>query len=121
MKHIAITAIVCCGLGMAGCAAQYDAPAIPISHASNATHSTVAQEWRPRARRAARVRKTAQMHKARAEHANRELQADSTGTIGSAPASNLKPYSPEWWAQERAREAREDERLRRVMQICRAC
>jgi len=37
-------------------------------------------------------------------------------TVGST--SGPVEYSPEWWAQERAREARENERLKRVMRIC---
>jgi len=43
-------------------------------------------------------------------------------TVGSTAAvSGLRPYSPEWWARERAREKQDGDRLGRVMQICRGC
>jgi hypothetical protein len=80
-------------------------------------------EWptQSAATRHPRVRNTAQVRRAATVPAKRESQRDDTvGTIGAAAASP-EPYSPEWWAQERAREEREDERLRRVMRICQAC
>jgi hypothetical protein len=41
---------------------------------------------------------------------------DSTTAVASDP-DYVKPYSPEWWARERA----EMERLRHRSQICRGC
>jgi len=63
---------------------------------------------------------------ARARKAQASVRAskppESTTTVGSAaPATTLRPYSPEWWEVERAREKSENERLKRVMQICRGC
>lgn len=47
-------------------------------------------------------------------------QAETTATVGStSAAAEPKPYSPEWFAREREREAREDARIRRAIQICR--
>ena len=47
-------------------------------------------------------------------------RVETTATVGStSPAAEPRPYSPEWFAREREREAREDERVRRAIQICR--
>jgi hypothetical protein len=117
MKYVTMAAIVCCGFGMAGCATSPNASAPASSHMSAATSSNVATA------RHRRTRKTVQARKPRAEQqaAKQASQDDPVGTIGSGSTANLRPYSPEWWAQERAREARDEERLRRVMKICRAC
>jgi hypothetical protein len=50
-------------------------------------------------------------------HANLDMYEKAP----SAAATQPKMYSPEWWAQERAREVREQERLSRDMRICRGC
>jgi hypothetical protein len=49
-----------------------------------------------------------------------ESASELTGTVGAA-TDQPKMYSPEWWARERAREQREQERLSRAMRICRGC
>jgi hypothetical protein len=55
----------------------------------------------------------------RARQAKPARAADDPVTTGSAPA--VRPHSPEWSEQERAREQQESERLKRAMQICRGC
>jgi hypothetical protein len=55
----------------------------------------------------------------RARVAQPARTADDVTTTGSAYA--VRPHSPEWWEQERAREKRDNERLERAMQICRGC
>jgi hypothetical protein len=117
MKHITAAAIVCCGFGIAGCATSPNAWAPTSSHESAATSSNVATARQPRARKAAQARKP----RAEQQAAKQAPQDDPVGTIGSGSTTSPRPYSPEWWAQERAREARDEERLRRVMKICRAC
>lgn len=47
-------------------------------------------------------------------HSNAEALLSEHDT---APAA----YSPEWWEKEQAREAAEDQRLKRAMSICRSC
>jgi hypothetical protein len=117
MKHITLAAIVCCGFSMAGCTTSQNPWTPASSQVSAATPSNVATA------RHRRTRKTVQARKPPAEQqaAKQAPQDDPVGTIGSGSTANLRPYSPEWWAQERAREARDEERLRRVMKICRAC
>jgi hypothetical protein len=118
MKHITMAAIVCCGFAMAGCATSPNASAPASSQVSAAPPSNVATARHSRARKTARVRKPP----AEQQAAKQAPQDEPVGTIGSgSTASPPRPYSPEWWAQERAREARDEERLRRVMKICRAC
>jgi hypothetical protein len=63
---------------------------------------------------------------ARARQAKRTVSAsqppETNETVGSAaPATAPKLYSPEWWTAERAREQRENERIKRAIQICHAC
>ena len=96
------TAIVAfCALALGGCATDQGRP--PSNHAYLDMYD------RPPAR-------------ARKAKATVSKPPEPTATtVGSAPVTTLKPYSPEWWAEERAREARENERLKRVMQICRGC
>jgi hypothetical protein len=55
----------------------------------------------------------------RSRQAKPASTADDLTTTGSAPA--VRPGSPEWLEQERAREQQESERLARSMQICRGC
>jgi hypothetical protein len=55
----------------------------------------------------------------RSRQAKPARPADELVTTGSAPA--VRPGSPEWSEQERAREKEESERLARTMQICRGC
>lgn len=55
----------------------------------------------------------------RSRQAKPARSADDHVTTGSASA--VRPGSPEWLEQERAREKQESERLARVMQICRGC
>jgi hypothetical protein len=45
-----------------------------------------------------------------------QSKPDEPTTVGSA--SGPAEYSPEWWAAERERDRLENERLKRVMQIC---
>lgn len=92
-----------CALALGGCATDQGRP--PSNHAYLDMYD------RPPAR----------ARKAKATTAPASKPPAPTATVGSAPVSTLKPYSPEWWAAERAREARENERLKRVMQICRGC
>lgn len=67
-------------------------------------------------------RPPARARKAKATAVPARKPPEPAATVGSAaPVATLKPYSPEWWKAERAREARENERLKRVMQICRGC
>jgi hypothetical protein len=101
----AITAIFLafCALALGGCGSSQGRP--PSDHA----YLDMYDRPPPRARKAqaaARISKP----------------PESTATVGSAaPATTLRPYSPEWWEAERAREKSENERLKRVMQICRGC
>jgi hypothetical protein len=55
----------------------------------------------------------------RSRQAKPARPADEVTTTGSTPA--VRPHSPEWLEQERAREKQESERLARSMQICRGC
>jgi hypothetical protein len=55
----------------------------------------------------------------RSRQAKPARPADDVTTTGSTPA--VRPHSPEWLEQERAREKQESERLKRAMQICRGC
>jgi len=55
---------------------------------------------------------------ARARKPLRSRTIEATATISSAPtAPELPLNSPEWWAAEK----REDERIHRLMTICRGC
>jgi hypothetical protein len=47
-------------------------------------------------------------------HSNAEALASEQGTAPTA-------YSPEWWEKEQAREAAEEQKLKRTMSICRGC
>ena len=55
----------------------------------------------------------------RARQARPARTVEDVTTTGSTAA--VRPNSPEWWEQERAREKRANERLERSMQICRGC
>lgn len=102
MKGAATAVAAFCALVLGGCITDQGRP--PSNHAYLDMYD----------RRPVRARK------AKAVRASKRTVL--TETVGSAaPAATLKPYSPEWWEAERAREKRENEHLKRVMQICRNC
>lgn len=51
------------------------------------------------------------------ERADSVSSSSTTGSRTSVQADASKPFSDQWWEKER----REDERLRRMMDICRGC
>lgn len=51
------------------------------------------------------------------ERADSVSSSSTTGSRTSVQADASKPFSDQWWEKER----REDERLKRIMDICRGC
>jgi len=98
-----------CALALSGCVTAQERP--PANHAFLDMYD----------------RPSARAHKAKVKVRKAPAPTATTGSVATvsvgsaAPATTLTPYSPEWWAAERAREQRENERLKRVMQICRGC
>jgi len=91
-----------CALALGGCATDQGRP--PSDHA----YLDMYDRPPPRARKA--------------QASVRTSEPETTATVGSAALEpTLRPYSPEWWEAERAREKRENEHLKRVMQICHGC
>jgi hypothetical protein len=106
MRSMTASVMALCALALGACTSQYGAASRPP-----ANHAFLDMYDRPPAR--ARVAK-------KRVRANEPVEM--TGTVGATTAAaELRPYSPEWWEQERAREQRENERIRRAIQICNGC
>jgi hypothetical protein len=103
MRGMTASVVALCALALGACTSQYGSGSRPP-----AAHAFSDMYDRPPTR--ARVAK---------KRARPSQSVELTGTVGAA--TELRPYSPEWWAQERAREQRENERIRRVIQICSGC
>jgi hypothetical protein len=106
MRGMTAGVVALCALALGACTGQYGTGSRPP-----AAHAFLDMYDRPPAR--ARVAK---------KRVRTNEPMEMTGTVGATTAATeLRPYSPEWWAQERAREQRENERLRRSIQICSGC
>jgi hypothetical protein len=106
MRGTTASVMALCALALGACNSQYGSGSRPP-----ANHAFLDMYDRP---------------PARARTAKKRVPAsdpvEMTGTVGATTAAaELRPYSPEWWERERAREQRENERLRRAIQICSGC
>ena len=113
MFRVTRAAILVGILVLAGCTRLQRGSIPPDVSSTAATPSQVAQQQRVRARRIAKPRQS------RGEQAGRRPGFVTGSTL--PPPSTAKPYSPEWWAQEKLREQRLHEHLKRVMDICKGC
>jgi hypothetical protein len=111
MKAITAAVVASCALTLGACAQWSE-------YGSNGTRAPAAHAFRDMYDRPP-VRPRKASVKARADQPAEAPQ--TVGSTASEPAPGPRMYSPEWWAQERAREARENERVRRVIQICHGC
>lgn len=117
MKRIACAATIVCALVLGGCAGIGGGSSRPATAQANLDMYD----------QPAPTHKAPQSRKSRPQ-VSRQTEVEAVAspeTVGSAsmPAAAPSPqeYSPEWWAQERAREKRDAERLKAVSQICRGC
>jgi hypothetical protein len=112
MRGATIAIPVFCAMALGGCAG-FDSGRPPSNHAYLDMYDRAPA--RARKARAARPSTTP-------AYTPTTTTVESPATVGSAaPAAKMKTYSPEWWAAEKARQDRENERMRRAMQICHAC
>ena len=98
MQRTATAIVLICASALGGCAGGYGSRA-PANHAFLDMYDRPPSEKR------------------NARPAVSQSKPVAMATVGSASAAPAE-YSPEWWAAEREREKRENERLKRVMQIC---
>ena len=115
MKRLASTAIALCALGMAGCAGGSSRP--PSAHANLDMYDPPAH-----ARRSSLARAQTLQVEPVSQPAQVDSAPDTIGSASPAPAAeSLEVRRERQIREDRAREERVAERLRGVMQICRAC
>jgi hypothetical protein len=106
MRSMTASVVALCALALSACTSQYGSGSRPP-----AAHAFLDMYEHPPAR--ARTAK---------KRVRPSEPVELTGTVGATSArAELRPYSPEWWVQERAREQRENERIKRAIQICSGC
>src|SRR5262245_38909213 len=102
MRLTAITIVLICATALGGCA--YSRP--PANHAFLDMYD------RPTPKKKRKASPTTVV-----SQPNPAPSTTPSTTVGARPGR--AEYSPEWWAAEHERERREDERLKRAMNICR--
>ncbi|MGV3633936.1 MAG: hypothetical protein ACO1NY_06265 [Pseudorhodoplanes sp.] len=139
--HIKLLAVAACAAALSGCVSAgsgyqvENATGRPIPHHALAdevyldgTGVTARNLAQPQARVVERryaeplpagapTRAVARSRPTAIERADNVSSSSTTGSRSSVQADASKPFSDQWWEKER----REDERLKRVMDICRGC
>jgi hypothetical protein len=110
MKPFTCTAVILCALGLVSCAGEIGR----VSGHPPSNYAFLDMYDRPiPARRLARNSAPQVVQPAQSE------AGSGQATVGGAAPSSPREYSPEWWAQERAREERDAARIKAISQICR--